>query len=86
MSNIGAMDITIVDRNGWPGMCETGGCLNKATSSWTSTVMAGGVPGTQRFSCDEHNPVRFTAAALPHGFTSKAVCHACGQPVPFTTA
>lgn len=79
------MDVTILDRTGLPVMCQTEGCRSKATSSWSLTVMAGGAPGVQRYSCGEHSPFRFTGV-VPSGFTSQPVCHACGQPVPFRVA
>lgn len=77
------MDITIYDSIGLPRGCDTGGCLNKATSAWSATVMAGGASGSQRYACHEHNPMRYTTAVLPPGFTSQPLCHACGQPVRF---
>ena len=78
------MDVTIIDSTGLPRMCETAGCRHKATSAWSSTIVAGGAPGTQHYACDEHNPMSFYTTPLPSGFTSQPLCHACGQPVRFT--
>lgn len=74
-----SFDVTIYAPNGLTCMCETEGCLNKATSVWTATVMANGATGSQRYACDQHNPMVNTAMALPFNFTSRPLCHACGQ-------
>ena len=76
------MDITIYDPAlpGVPRRCDTEGCWNKASSVWSSTVIAGGASGSQRYACDQHNPMAGTAT-LPFSFHSQSLCHACGQPV-----
>ena len=73
------MDVTIYDGSGLPRTCDT--CGAKATSVWTSTVMAGGATGSQRYACDQHNPMANMAMPLPFNFHSQSLCHACGQPV-----
>lgn len=75
------MNITIYDGSGLPRGCDTEGCRNKATSAWSSTIIAGGASGTQHYACDQHNPIANMAMALPLNFHSQPLCHACGQPV-----
>jgi len=74
------MNFTILDQAGLPMTCDTGGCQNRATSVWTTGVIAGGHSAGQRRACDEHNPMSLPAS-LPMNFHSRSICHACGQPV-----
>ena len=69
------MDVMIFSENGMRLLCETEGCHSPA-----STVWSGGYGKPVR-ACDQHNPMTYTTAALPLGFTSQPLCHACGQPV-----
>jgi hypothetical protein len=55
--------------------CETEGCGSPATSVWSGSY------GPPKRACDRHNPMANTAMALPLNFTSRTLCHACGQPV-----
>jgi hypothetical protein len=74
------MNVQITGQDGLPVMCGTEGCYSPASTVWTSGVIAGGHSAGQRYACDEHNPMSFTAAALPLNFHSQSICHACGQP------
>jgi hypothetical protein len=72
------MDVMITGERGVRLMCETEGC-----ASWASTVWYGAWHGKPVRACERHNPMANTAMALPTGFTSHPLCHACGQPVQF---
>ncbi len=75
------MIMAIMDAaTGLPMLCETDGCAAPATSVWS-----GGWPGTPRRACQQHNPAFNTTVALPLNFTSRSICHACGQPVSIGT-
>ncbi len=69
------MDVMILSEHGVRLMCETEGCASPA-----STVWYGAWHGKPVHACDRHNPMAGTVA-LPAGFTSHPLCHACGQPV-----
>ena len=75
------MSVTILDGIGLARMCDTEGCGSKATSVWSTGVIAGGASAGQRYSCDLHNPWNNVAVTLPVSFHSQSLCHACGQPV-----
>jgi len=75
------MDVMITTPDGLRAMCDTEGCGNAATATYSTGVMAGGHSAGQRLACDEHNPYNNVAIPLPVNFTSLPLCHACGQPV-----
>ncbi len=70
------MDVMILSERGVRLMCETEGCASPA-----STVWYGAWHGKPVRACDRHNPMTYSSMALPAGFTSHPLCHACGQPV-----
>jgi hypothetical protein len=67
------MNVTILSDRGVPIMCEH--CDVPASSVWTDPL------GKQHYACQQHNPMFNTATPLPWNFTSRDLCHACGQPV-----
>lgn len=69
------MNVMILSERGVPLMCETEGCASPASSAWS------GWDGKSRLACERHNPMANVAVALPLNFTSRPLCHACGQPV-----
>lgn len=68
------MNVTIYSPSGYPLMCEQGDAL--ASTVWTDTL------GKQHYACQAHNPMSLPGA-LPYGFSSRSICHACGQPLQF---
>jgi hypothetical protein len=70
-------NVTIISERGVPIMCEQGDA--PASSVWTDTL------GKQHYTCQAHNPMYNTAMALPFNFTTRSLCHACGQPVSLGT-
>lgn len=67
------MNVTILSDRGVPVMCEQGDA--PASSVWTDTL------GKPHYACQQHNPMSYTLMPLPLNFTSRSLCHACGQPV-----
>jgi hypothetical protein len=73
-----AFGIVMYDERGVPLMCETDGCGRVADSVWY-----GAWHGRPVRACQVHNPMGNVAVPLPVNFTSRTICHACGQPVNF---
>ena len=59
--------------------CETEGCGLPASTVWSDGY------SPSRRACDAHNPMASIALPLPQNFSSQPLCHACGQPVSFSS-